>query len=232
MQYLPDDISLNKDELRLLYPRLSEDRVVSVQGRMAENLRRLRDYQHCKRIYIDPSRLLRQARVNALLDGKELIMPTAGLKEGFYLLKPFLIPFKKLVMAVTYKGAPKYAEILDPEAISSLDISLFVGEAFAADLQGGRVGDGQGFFDLACAILSEMGGVSADFQTVAAIDDSAKIIDKIPQDFWDVRCDKLLSPEGISELGDLSGGLQVFWDVLPAERIKRISPLWKLSRQQ
>jgi len=223
---------LNKEEWRVVCRPLPKERIITLQGRLAENLRRLRDYKHCKRIYLDPSLLLRQARVNSLLDGKELVMPTAGLKEGFYLLKPFRIPFKKLVMAVTYKGVAQYAESLDPETISSLDVSLLVGEAFAVDRQGGRVGDGQGFFDLACAILWEMGGLAGNFQTVAAIDDQAKIVEKIPQDFWDVRCDKILSPDGISDLGDFSGGLKIFWDSLPAERIKRISPLWKLSRQQ
>jgi 5-formyltetrahydrofolate cyclo-ligase len=219
---------LTKNELRAVCPQQSEKRIVAVQGRLAENLRRSQDYRQCKQIFLDPSLLLRQARVNALLDGKELIMPAAGLKDGFYLLKPFRIPFKKLLAAVTYIGLPRYGEKLAPGDISSLAISLFVAESLAVDRQGGRLGDGQGFFDLAVALLGEKGGAASNFQAFGAIDDSARIIEDIPVDRWDVRCAKLLTPEGIIELGEFTPELEIYWDELPIERIKRISPLRQL----
>ena len=122
---------LSKNELRSAFLPLPEDRILAVQGKLAENLRRSESYRRCKQIFIDPSLLLRQARVNALLDGKELIMPAAGLKDGFYLLKPFLIPFKKLVMSVTYRGLDHYGRRLGSGDISSLKISLLLGESFA-----------------------------------------------------------------------------------------------------
>ncbi|MDF1577892.1 MAG: 5-formyltetrahydrofolate cyclo-ligase [Desulfurivibrionaceae bacterium] len=206
----------------------AEGRVLAVQGKLAENLRRWRDYRQCKQIFLDPSLLLRQARVNALLDGKELIMPAPGLVDGFYLLKPFRIPFKELVAAVTYRGLVRHGVKLAPADISSLAISLFVGESLAVDRKGGRLGDGRGFFDLAVALLGKMGGVAANSQAIGAIDDSARIIEEIPRDRWDIRCAGILTPEGIVELGDFCPEPEIFWDRLPVERIKRISPLWKL----
>ncbi|MFN2366508.1 MAG: 5-formyltetrahydrofolate cyclo-ligase [Desulfurivibrionaceae bacterium] len=222
---------MTKKELRILCRQQAEDRIVAVQGKLAENLRRSRDYRQCQQIFLDPSLLLRQARVNALLDGKELIMPAAGLKDGFYLLKPFRIPFKELVSAVTYKGLARHGRKLAAADVASLAISLFVGEALAVDRCGGHLGDGRGFFDLAVALLAKMGGVAANFQVIGALGDPDRIIKEIPRDRWDVRCAKILTPEGLVELGDFSPGVEIFWDELPIEQIKRISPLWKLRNK-
>lgn len=219
---------LSKNEIRAVSLPMPEERIFTVQGKLAENLRRSESYRQCRQIFIDPSLLLRQARVNALLDGKDLIMPGAGLKEGFYLLKPFQIPFKNLVMGVTYTGLDRYGRRLSAADISTLDISLLLGESFAVDRQGCRLGDGLGFFDLAVALLGEMGGLAAGCQVVAAIDDPAKVVENIPQEPWDVKCAKILGPDGIEELFDSSAVPGIFWDDIPPERIKRISPLRRL----
>ncbi len=219
---------LSKNEIRAVSLPMPEERIFAVQGKVAENLRRSESYRQCRQIFIDPSLLLRQARVNALLDGKDLIMPGAGLKEGFYLLKPFQIPFKNLVMGVTYTGLDRYGRRLSAADISTLDISLLLGESFAVDRQGCRLGDGLGFFDLAVALLGEMGGLAAGCQVVAAIDDPAKVVENIPQEPWDVKCAKILGPDGIEELFDSSAVPGIFWDDIPPERIKRISPLRRL----
>jgi 5-formyltetrahydrofolate cyclo-ligase len=223
MSTIPD-----KNELRTAYPPLPEDRILAVQGKLAENLRRLDSYRQCKQIFIDPSLLLRQARINALLDGKELVMPAAGLKDGFYLLKPFRVPFKKLIMAVTYKGLAHYGRLLGAKEISSLNISLLLGESWAVDRRGHRLGDGQGFFDLAVALLNELDGIAAGCQVVAAIDDAAKIVESVPPDPWDVKCAKIIGPAGSEEVCDFSPVARLYWEEIPPERVKRMSPLWKL----
>jgi 5-formyltetrahydrofolate cyclo-ligase len=219
---------LDKNALRTAFLPLPEDRILAVQGKLAENLRRLESYRFCRQIFIDPSLLLRQARINALLDGKELVMPAAGLKDGFYLLKPFSVPFKKLIMAVTYKGLAHYGRLLGAKEISSLNISLLLGESLAVDRRGHRLGDGQGFFDLAVALLNELGGVAAGCQVVAAIDDAAKVVASIPRDPWDVKCAKIIGPAGCEELGDFSPVTGLHWEELPPERIKRMAPLRQL----
>ena len=219
---------LSKNELRAACLPLPENLILTVQGKLAETLRRSENYRQCKQIFIDPSLLLRQARVNALLDGKELVMPAAGLKDGFYLLKPFTIPFKKLLMGVTYTGLEYFGSRLGSKEISSLNISLLLGESFAVDRQGCRLGDGQGFFDLAIALLNELGGVAEDCQVIGAIDDPAKVVESVPQESWDIKCAEILGPNGLEKLFDSSPVSGIFWEDIPMERIKRISPLWKL----
>lgn len=224
--------SLKKTALRSSFLPLPEDLVVAVQGKLAENLRRLECYRQSRQIFVDPSLLLRQTRVNVLLDGKELIMPSAGLKDGFYLLKPFSIPFKSLVMGVTYNGLQRYGRRLDYGEISALAIDLFIGETYAVDRQGNRLGDGAGFFDLAIAILAELGGMAPKSRIVAAIDDIAKITEDLPVESWDCKCAMILEPNGVEVLADSSPVPGIFWDAIAMERIKRISPLRHLHGQR
>lgn len=219
---------LGKNELRDVSLPLPQEQILAVQGKLAEILRRSADYRLCRQIFIDPSLLLRQCRINALLDGKELIMPGAGLKEGFYLLKPFVIPFRKLLMGVTYAGLDYFGSRLSSMEIASLDISLLIGESYAVDRQGYRLGDGQGFFDLAVAMLHEIGGLTENCQVIAAVDTRVKIVDNVPREPWDIQCTKILGPDGLEELSASSPVTGIFWDDLAMERIKRMSPLWKL----
>ena len=225
-------MTLSKEELRTSFLPLPEEEIISGQGRLAENLRRLDGYRQSQQVFVDPSLLLRQVRINALLDGKELIMPAAGLKEGFCLLKPFTIPFRDLPFAVTYKGLDRYSKKMFVEDIPAFGISMLVGEAYAVDHLGARLGDGQGFFDLAVAIIGELGGLSETCQIVAAIDDPGKIIEEVPCEEGDVRCAAIVSPVEGRHLSSESAVPQICWDALPMERIKRISPLWKLYERQ
>ncbi|MEN8143240.1 MAG: 5-formyltetrahydrofolate cyclo-ligase [Thermodesulfobacteriota bacterium] len=211
---------------------LADEDIIAGQGRLAENLRRLDGYRDCRQIFVDPSLLLRQVRINALLDGKKLVMPAAGLKEGFCLLEPFTIPFKDLPFGVTYKGLDRYCKRLFVEDIPSLEISMLVGEAYGVDRQGVCLGDGLGFFDLAVAILGELGGLGKNCQLIAAIDDSDKIIEEVPGDEWDVRCNAIVSPAENFPLPDKSSVPAICWEALPMERVKRISPLWRLYNKQ
>ena len=221
-----------KSELRASCVPLVENKIHEVQGRLAENLRRLDGYRQCRQIFVDPSLLLRQVRINALIDGKELLMPAAGLKDGFYLLAPFSVPFKDLSFAVTYKGLTGYGKRLFVEDIPLLEISMLVGESYAVDREGARLGDGHGFFDLAAAILGELKGLEENCQLIAAIDDPGKIVEAVPFDSWDVRCNSVVSPLKNHLLQDKSLVPSINWDALQMEQIKRMSPLWRIYQKQ
>ena len=220
----------SKEELRAVFLPLPEEEIVAGQGRLAERLRRLPGYRQTRQIFIEPTILLRQARINALLDGKDLIMPAAGLKEGFYLLKPFTIPFKKLSLGVTYKGLADYGRKIFADEIGAMNISLLVGESLVADDSGWRLGGGEGFFDLAVALLGEMNGLSESCRVVSALAVSTNITEAVPHDPWDVRCDVILSPDKIIELADPAVLPCIKWDSLAMERIKKITPLWQLNK--
>lgn len=194
-------------------------------GKIAEAVRRIEAYRQCRQIFIAPAPALAQLRINALLDGKELIVPGPGLKEGFYLLRPFSIPFPKLALAVSLKGIPVHGELLRHEALASLTIGVLITEALAVDARGVRLGDGTGFFDLACAILHRCGALTeAPAIWAAAV---PRQPDELPAEPWDVRMHALIGPQGIVQFPERDPLPAIAWQHIPKQRIKKITPLWK-----
>ncbi len=227
-------IPFSKEQLRELSARPDPALSLEVAGRLAEVLRRLPGYRQAKQVMIDPSPLLKQARINALVDGKVLIMPGPGLKEGFYRLDPYTTKFGQLSQAVSGRDLPDFGKRLaSRQEIGGLEISLLIGEAWAVDRRGFFLGEGKGFFDLSVALLAELGGLAEGCRVVMAVTDLERLINNLPADPWDVACELLLTAEGeepLSREGQLSQG--IVWDALSLDRIRRITPLWKLYVEQ
>ncbi|MBU0486145.1 MAG: 5-formyltetrahydrofolate cyclo-ligase [Proteobacteria bacterium] len=203
--------------------------ILQKSGKAAEALRRLPIYRQAKQVFVGPDDVLTQVRINALLDGKELIMPAPGLKEGFFLLKPYSIPFMKLGHAVTYKGLADFGQRLSQEEIAGLQVGLLVAGAVAVDREGGRLGDGLGFFDLSCAIFTENNALALNVYLCALVDEG-QVVAQVPQDEWDVKLNVIITGEQVIELSAESfTGAKIIWDKLPPKRIRKITPLWNLS---
>lgn len=214
-------MEMSKEEWRQAY----HGDFPKADGRTAEALRRLDAYRRSRHVFIEPSPALAQMRINALLDGKELIVPGPGLREGFYCLKPFSVPFPKLSLAVSLKGVPVYGQLLPHQALARLEIGVMVAEALAVDGRGFRLGDGSGFFDLACAILSHCGALAEGALAVAAA--VAHRPEWLPADSWDVRMDGVLGPQGLDLFSHEEEHLAIDWGQLTMQRIKKITPLWQ-----
>jgi len=95
------------------------------------------------------------------------------------------------------------------------------------------LGEGKGFFDLSVALLAELGGLAEGCRVVMAVVDGERLINNMPSDPWDVGCDVLLTTEG-EELMSREGELRpaIAWEALSLDRIRRITPLWKLYVEQ
>lgn len=215
----------SKDEWRQEYHGTSP----VADGKTAEALRRLDAYRRSRQVFIEPTAVLAQMRINALLDGKELIVPGPGLRDGFYRLMPFSVPFPKLSFAVSLKGVPVYGQLLPHQELSRLDIGIMVAEALAVDASGVRLGDGSGFFDLACAILNHCGALT-EVSTVLA----AAVVNRpeqLPADSWDVRMDGVLDAQGAHFFQHDRELPAIDWSHLVMQRIKRITPLWQEWRR-
>lgn len=227
-------VPFSKEQLRELHDRPDSALSLAVAGRLAEVLRRLPGYRPAQQVMIDPSPLLKQARINALVDGKVLVMPGPGLKEGFYRLDPYTIKFGQLSQAVSGRDLPDFGKRLASRAeIGGLEISLLIGEAWAVDRRGFFLGEGKGFFDLSVALLAELGGLAEGSRVIMALVDADRLLNKLPADPWDVACDVLLTAEGeesLSREGELHPA--IVWEALSLDRIRRITPLWKLYVEQ
>lgn len=203
-------------------------------GIIAEQLRKTTIYRQAKQLFVSPAPSLAQIRINALVDGKDLVMPGPGLRDGFYLLKPYSIPFTDLGYATIYKGLLQYAQRLSQEETARLSIAILVTDALTVDSDGYFLGDGKGFFDLVVASLFSLGALASQAKVFAVADDKGRP-DALPHDPWDIRVDGLIFPDGvlvIDEGKNIKSEPKIYWDELSLDRIKRITPLWQLYNQR
>lgn len=222
-----------KEELRaLLCPDHSG--LAAAAGRMAEALRRDPRYRAAAAVYAEPHPGLRQVRINALVDGKNLLMPTAGLKEGFVLIRPHRIPFPRLGFAVSMKGQLEYGEKVRVERLAGLGVGLLAAAGGMVTPSGLWLGDGKGFFDLSCAILAEARALAADFFLMAA--PAACLLAEFPAAPWDLRLDAQLAPGGVRDFPAEGGGRarekEILWQALAPRRIRKVSPLWQMRQER
>jgi len=201
-------------------------------GRVAEKLRKLEIYRDAATVFATPHGSLLQARINCLADGKNLLLPGPGIREGFFLLKSRTIPFKDISAAATYKGLEKYGQLLKKNNISKLQVDLLLTDSLIIDSAGGRVGDGNGFFDLSYAILQELDGLSLDTDILTFIQEEQISQGILPQNTWDIKMTGAITPKQVLHFESLNQKAKIFWDALPHERIKRIDPLWKLFQKK
>ncbi|MBU0967683.1 MAG: 5-formyltetrahydrofolate cyclo-ligase [Proteobacteria bacterium] len=201
-----------------------------LSGRTAELLRRDTAYRSARQVFVSPVPSLQQVRINCLLDGKELIVPAPGLKDGFYLLKPYSIPFQQLPYSVTLKGFAKAGQRMTRPEVESLAVSLLVTDAVAVDRQGNRLGDGLGFFDLSVAILTTMGAISRDALVATCIHEEQMVEQPLPIACWDVPIDIIVTEQQVFRTEQVSASPRsIFWEHLPDRKIRKITPLWWLS---
>ncbi|ADH86369.1 5-formyltetrahydrofolate cyclo-ligase [Desulfurivibrio alkaliphilus] len=201
-----------------------------LSGRLAQHLRSFEPYRRAQCVFVSPSPLLKQLRINLLLDGKALLMPAPSLHDGFYLLSPYTINFGRLAQAVSPKGMLQHGRKLATARLADLQVSLLVAEALAVDRRGTMLGDGKGFFDLAAAILAATGALAANVTVVAAAGDVAQ---NLPIEPWDVQADQRLDETGLTPCrpADKPGRWSIHWEQLPPVRIRRITPLWQIREQ-
>jgi 5-formyltetrahydrofolate cyclo-ligase len=222
----------NKESVRSEWQAKLADLKHEHRGKTAEKLRSLQTYREAVTVFATPHDSLHQARINCLADGKDLLMPGPSIREGFFLLQARSTPFKNISVAVTYKGLEKFGQQLNEISIAQLSPGLLLTDSLAVDCDGGRIGDGYGYFDLCCALLHKLAGLNRDAEIITFIEEDQISRDSLPQDSWDVRLSRAITPTRILQFEPSGQEPQIFWDDIPHDRIKRINPLFKLYQKR
>jgi 5-formyltetrahydrofolate cyclo-ligase len=224
---------IDKETLRTAWRMKLADLEAAPQwGRAAEKMRHLPVYRTNETIFAAPGESLRQIRINCLADGKNLVMPGPSLRQGFFILPARTVPFKNIAAAVDYKGLEKYGQLLKEERMSRLSVGLLLTGSLALDLNGGRRGDGNGYFDLCCALLSELGSLHPRWSAWSFCLEDQISADPLPRDRWDIQITGAVTPEKIHSFPPSEQQPHIFRYALPADRIKRIDPLYKLLQEK
>jgi len=161
--------------------------------------------------------------------GKSVVMPTPRLRHGFILLDPNTIPSSKYLEAATIHGAFKYGKITKPWDLPSID--LVVVGSVAVNMQGARLGKGEGYAELEYAILRTLCKVSRDTLVVTTVHDIQIVNEPIPVEEHDVCVDIIVTPTKIHYITPRppkpSG---ILWSKIPQERISEIPVLREVKK--
>jgi len=200
------------------------------QNKAAERLRRLEIYQQARTIMVPPDQAQLQVRINALLDGKRLIMATPGLRDGFYLLEKGTIKVKDWKGAARSSGVRRFGTRLPTTRHEIGTVDFMATGAVAVGLQGGRIGKGSGYFDLEYAILREIGSVDETTPICALVDD-CQVLEEVPMEEKDVAVDVICTPfRTITAERSFPRPVKIPWDLLHERHIKGMRPLRELRR--
>jgi 5-formyltetrahydrofolate cyclo-ligase len=201
------------------------------QNKAAERMRGLEVYQRARTIMVPPDQAQLQVRVNALLDGKQLIMATPGLRDGFYLLGKESIKVKDWRSAVRSSGVRRFGQRLGTTRQEIGEVALLATGAVAVGFQGGRIGKGSGYFDLEYMILREIGSVTEATPICALVDD-CQVLEQVPMEAKDVAVDFIITPTRVITIEKtLPRPAKVPWDLLDERSIRGMRPLKELRQR-
>ncbi len=145
--------------------------------RCDDRLVSLPDHAHAKTIFIAPDNSLETYRRIALADGKQLIVPTFGMRRGFVLLDGAAIAEGDRTYAATLDGMERIGRLLTLDELRDVGpVGLVVTGAVAVTGQGLHFGGGDGYFDLEWGLLRHCGLVTARTTVVASVH-SCQVLD-------------------------------------------------------
>ncbi|KAL6245014.1 hypothetical protein RBB50_007789 [Rhinocladiella similis] len=181
-------------------------------------------YRTSTTLFITPDNCLESLRLQALKDGKTILMTTYGIRRGFWVLDPSSVPDNSYALAATLDGMERFgrhvklSEIADALARQHPDISstsasasaklglgqretkipLLITGTGAINTSGIRFGKGHGFFDLEWSMLYCVGLVCPQESVTVAVVHDCQVLDEdlTPEEF-DTVCDFVVTPSRV-----------------------------------
>jgi 5-formyltetrahydrofolate cyclo-ligase len=197
-----------------------------------ERLTSHRYYRDARIIFIAPDNCIERLRLQALRDGKTVLMTTYSIKRGFWLLEPERIAPELYPYAAMLDGMERLARPVgldDIEALPSVDY-LVTGTG-AINHDGVRFGKGHGFFDVEWAILHMLGRITKDTPAAAVVHDCQLLDETLYPDVFDTVADVVFTPTRTIEVtAPQKPTCGILWDRLDPHMYETIPPLQDLKR--
>lgn len=216
------------------FPRPVHGRIPNFIGaeEAASNLFKTRIWVRARVIKVNPDSPQRIVRLQALREGKILLMPTPKLREGFLLLDPNIIPSRYYGSASSIKGAFIYGRKLGLAELMRMEsIDLIVIGSVAIDYMGTRIGKGGGYAELEYAILREIGKVDDKTPVVTTVHDLQVLSEELPRELHDVPVDVIHTPtRTIRAKKPYPKPKGVYWELLSRDKLDSIPILRELKR--
>jgi len=197
-----------------------------------ERLTSHRYYKNADIIFIAPDNCIEQLRLQALRDGKTVLMTTYSIKRGFWLLEPDRIAPEKYEMAAMLDGMERLGRPVSLDEIEALpSVDYLVTGTGAINHEGVRFGKGHGFFDAEWGMLYTLGRINKDTPAAAVVHDCQLLDETLYPDTFDTVADVVFTPTRTIEVADpQKPTCGILWDRLDQHMFDTIPPLQDLKR--
>lgn len=212
------------------FPRPVHGRIPNFLGAniAANKLRLLSEFKSSKVVKVNPDSPQHHVRLNALIDGKLVLMPTPKLREGFILLDPSKIPNRLFNYASSIKGALELGEKVSLSSLPKVD--LIVVGSVAVNVRGVRLGKGGGFAELEYAILKEVKCIDDSVKVITTVHDVQVLNREIPLEPHDLVVDVIVTPSKIiNVINTFKKPEGIYWDLVTESMLREIPILKELK---
>jgi 5-formyltetrahydrofolate cyclo-ligase len=200
--------------------------------RATERLTQLSAYINSKVLFITPDNCLEELRLQALKDGKIILITTYAILRGFWVLDPQRIDPADYRYAAMLDGMERVGQSLTLADIVAQGwcIPLMVTGTGAINLRGVRFGKGHGFFDLEWAMLYTLGVVDQNTTAVGVVHDCQVLEEELYPEEFDTVCDVVVTPTRVVKInGAAKPTCGILWSLLQPGMLEGIPPLQELK---
>lgn len=152
----------------------------------ARRLSRTMEWERSVTVFSSPDSAQQPVRELALRCGKDLIMPTPRIKDG-YLFISHEVPDKRA--ASTIHGAYRYGSSIRDFP----RVDLVVEGSVAVDLRGNRLGKGGGYGDRELHELRSQGAIDSRTPVATTVDE-LQIVELVPSEGHDEKINMIVTP--------------------------------------
>ena len=198
---------------------------VAAAARLAEHP----SYQHSRRVFITPDNSLIPVRQNLLEEGRDIVLPTYGLHDGFIIISAAAIPMGQERFASWLDGTQYFGRSVSLEELRRGGVfDLIIAGAAAVDRAGRRFGMGSHYLDIEWGIFAEAGLVNSETSVVAVVHDSQVSDRLVTASASHVRSDVVITATQTLDVGIQSRPLALDWSLVDPE-LSKAPPLLELK---
>lgn len=188
-------------------------------------------YQDSTFVFITPDNCLDRLRLQALKDGKTVLMTTYSIKRGFWVLDPAEIAPELYLYASTLDGMERVGRPVSLKEIADMPpVEYMVTGTGAINHEGVRFGKGHGFFDAEWGMLYQLGRIGTHTPSAAVVHDCQVLNETLTPDVYDTVADVIFTPTRTIEVaGPHKPTCGIIWDRLDPHMFETIPPLQELK---
>jgi 5-formyltetrahydrofolate cyclo-ligase len=200
--------------------------------RCVQWLDELKEWKQAKVIKANPDSPQRQLRWRALKEGKIVYMavPRLAAEKPFVELDPRRLK-EKMYEASSIKGAFRYGRSVSLEKMKFID--LVVCGSVAVNLNGERIGKGEGYSELEFALAIDAKKLHPDVPVITSVHPLQIVRGRVRREPYDFAVNVILTPEKILRcVDDKKRPKGIYWNELSDTKRNSIPVLTRLFKKK